>query len=77
MPEHDAASQLNLAPSRQEVKDRNNHITSSYFQNKTLRVDTSTQISKKQTNTSSSNVLRWGTLPVVVFKTHTYNCGRE
>ena len=48
MPEHDAASQLNLAPSRQEVMHRNNHITSGYFQNKTLCVDTSTQISKKR-----------------------------
>ena len=31
MPEHDAASQLNLAPSRQEVKHRNNNITSGYI----------------------------------------------
>ena len=31
MPEHDAAIQLNFAPSRQEVKCRNNNITSSYF----------------------------------------------
>ena len=31
MPEHDAAIQLNLAPSRQEVKHWNNIITSGYF----------------------------------------------
>ena len=31
MPEHDAAIQLNLAPSRQEVKQRNNNTTSDYF----------------------------------------------
>ena len=43
MPEHDAAIQLNLARSRQEVKRQNikqNRVT---FQNKTLRVDTSTR----------------------------------
>ena len=33
MPEHDTAIQLNLAPSRQEVKHRNNNITSGYFSN--------------------------------------------
>ena len=55
MPEHDAAIQLNFSPSRQEVKRRNNNITSVTFQNKTIRVDTSTQISHvKETNTSSS-----------------------
>ena len=48
MPEHDAAFQLNLAPSRQEVKRRNNKQHPDTFQNKTLRVDTSTQISKKR-----------------------------
>ena len=31
MSEHDAAIQLKLAPSRQEVQHRNNNITSSYF----------------------------------------------
>ena len=31
MPEHDATIQLNLAPSRQEVKHRNNNIPSGYF----------------------------------------------
>ena len=31
MLEHDAAIQLNLAPSRQEVKHWNNNITSGYF----------------------------------------------
>ena len=33
MPEHDAALQLIWAPSRQEVKHRNNNITSGYFSN--------------------------------------------
>ena len=42
MPEHDAAIQLNLAWSRQEVKRRNNKLHPVTFQNKTLRVDTST-----------------------------------
>ena len=47
MPEHDAAIQLNLALSRQEVKHRNNKQHLVTFQNKTLCVD-SKQISKKQ-----------------------------
>ena len=48
MPEQDTAIQLNLAPSRQEVKHRNNNITSGYLQNESLCVDTSTQISTKR-----------------------------
>ena len=43
MPEHDTAIQLNLARSRQEVKRRNNKQHPVTFQNKTLRVDTSTR----------------------------------
>ena len=42
MPEQDAAIQLNLAQSRQEVKRQNNKLHPVTFQNKTLRVDTST-----------------------------------
>ena len=42
MPEQDAAVQLNLAQSRQEVKRQNNKLHPVTFQNKTLRVDTST-----------------------------------
>ena len=53
--------QLNLAPSRQEVKYRNKNIKSSYF--------------SKQTQ-ALLLILRSGILPVV-FMTHTYNCGRE
>ena len=43
MQEHDAAIQLNLARSRQEVKHRNNKQHPVTFQNKTLHVDTSTR----------------------------------
>ena len=43
MPEHDTAIQLNLAWSRQEVKRQNNKQHPVTFQNKTLRVDTSTR----------------------------------
>ena len=42
MPEHDAAIQLNLARSRQEVQYWNNTQHPVTFQNKTFRVDTST-----------------------------------
>ena len=42
MPEQDAAIQLNLARSRQEVKRQNNKLHPVTFQNKTLRVDIST-----------------------------------
>ena len=42
MPEQDAAIQLNLARSRQEVKCQNNKLHPVTFQNKTLHVDTST-----------------------------------
>ena len=42
MPEHNAASQLNLARSRQDVKHQNNKLHPVTFQNKTLCVDTST-----------------------------------
>lgn len=45
MPGRDAAIQLNFAPNRQEVKQRNNNKTSGYFSNKTFRLDTSRQIS--------------------------------
>ena len=47
MPEYHAAIQLNLARSRQEVKRQINKQHLVTFQNKTLCVDTSTQISKK------------------------------
>ena len=67
MPEHDAAIQLNLAQSRQEVKRRNNKQHPVTFQNKTLRVDTSTQISKKRQSQALLLILRSGTLRVVVF----------
>ena len=40
MPEHDAAIQLNLARSRQEVMRQNNKQHPVIFQNKTLGVDT-------------------------------------
>ena len=43
MLEHDAATQLNLARSRQEVKHRNIKQHPVTFQNKTLHVDTSTR----------------------------------
>ena len=66
MPEHDAAVQLNLATSRQEVKHRNNKQHPVTFQNKTLRVDTSTQISKQRQTQALLLILRSGTLPVVV-----------
>ena len=42
MPEHDADIQLNLARSRQEVRRRNTKQHLLTFQNKTLRLDTST-----------------------------------
>ena len=42
MLEQDPAIQLNLARSRQEVKHQNNKLHSVTFQNKTLRVVTST-----------------------------------
>ena len=44
MPEHDAAIQLNLARSRQEVKCRNNKQHPVTFQNKTLGEDTCTPL---------------------------------
>ena len=44
MPEHDAAIQLNLAQSKQEVKHRNNKQRPLTFQNITLCVDTSTRL---------------------------------
>ena len=65
MPEHDAAIQLNLAPSRQEVKHRKHNMPSTYFS--TLCVDTSTQISKKRQTQAPLLILRLGTLPAVVF----------
>ena len=47
------------------------------FQNKTVRVDTRIQISKKRQTQALLLTLRPGTLPVVVFMTNTYNCGHE
>ena len=44
MPEHDTAIQLNLAQSEQEAKCRNNKQHPLTFQNKTLRVDTSSRL---------------------------------
>ena len=67
MLEHDTAIQLNLARSRQEVKRRNNKQHPVTFQNKTLRVDTSTQISKKRQTQALLLILWSGTLCVVVF----------
>ena len=45
MPEHNAAIQQNLAPSRQEVKNQNNKQHPVTFQNKTLHVDGITRVS--------------------------------
>ena len=67
MPEHDAAIQLNLAPSGQEVKCQNNKQHPVTFKNKTLRVDTSTQISQKRQTQALLLILLLGTLRVVVF----------
>ena len=48
-PEHEAAIQLNFAPSRQEVKrQKKQYNIRLLFQNKTPSVDTRTQISKKR-----------------------------
>ena len=77
MPEHGEAIQLNLAPSRQEVRHRNINVTSGNFSKKTLRVDTSTQISKKRQTQALLPILQSGTLPDIVSITHTYNCSRE
>ena len=64
MPEHDAATQLNLAPRRQEVTETTIwHLVT--FQNKTLHVDTSTQILKRQTQ-ALQVIPQSGTLSVVV-----------
>ena len=76
MPEHHAAIQLNLAWSRQEVKRQNIKQSPVTFQNKTLRVDTSTQISKKETNTSSSADPSVGNTFVLLFSM-TQTCGRK
>ena len=67
MPEHNAAIQLNLARSRQEVKCQNNKQHLVTFQNKTLRVDTNTQISQKRHTQALLLILRSGTLRVVGF----------
>ena len=67
MQEHDTAIQLNLARSRQEVKRRNNKQHPVTFQNKTLRVDTSTQISKKRQTQALLLILRSEQLCVVIF----------
>ena len=68
MLEQDAAIQLNLALSRQEVTHRNNNPVT--FQNKTHK-------SKKRQTQALLLILRLETLHVVVFITHTYNCGHE
>ena len=65
MQEHDAAIQLNLARSRQEVKHRNNKQHPVIFQNKTLRVDTSTPpeaSSLPYCAVADSNRSQWGLL---------------
>ena len=63
MPEHDAAVQLNFTPSRQKVTETTMwHLVT--FQNKTLYVHTSTQISKKRQTQALLLILRSGTLPV-------------
>ena len=67
MAEHDAAIQLNLAPSRHEVKRWNNKQHPVTFQNKTHRVDTSAQISRKRQTQALLLIPRSGTLCVVVF----------
>ena len=67
MPEHDVAIQLNLSWSRLEDKRRHIKQHPVTFQNKTLRVDTSTQISKKRQTQAPLLILRSGTLCVVVF----------
>ena len=70
--------QLNLASSRQEVKHRNNNMTSGYFSKwKTLRVDTSTKTSKKRQTQALLLILRSGTNPAVVLMTHACNCGHK
>ena len=63
MPEQDTAIQLNLARSRQEVKRQNNKLHSVTFQNKTLRVDTSTHREASclpYCAVVDSNCNRWG-----------------
>ena len=63
MPEQDAAIQLNLAQSRQEVKRQNNKLHLVTFQNKTLRVDTSTHREAScllYCTATDSNCNRWG-----------------
>ena len=65
------AIQLNLAQSRQEVTHRNNNMTSRYFLNKTLSIKSQIQIQ------ALVPILWLETLPVVVFITQTYNCGRQ
>ena len=63
MLEHDAAVQLNLARSRQDVKRRNNKLHLVTFQNETLRVDTSTHREASclpYCTVADSNRNRWG-----------------
>ena len=63
MPEQDAAIQLNLVRSRQEVKRQNNKLHLVTFQNKTLRVDTSTHREASclpYCAVADSNRNRWG-----------------
>ena len=73
----DAAIQLNLAPNRQEVKDWNINMTSGYFLKQNTPCWHQHKYLKKEKNTSSSANPSVGTLPAVVFMTHTYNCSRE
>ena len=61
MPERDAAIQLNLARSRQEVKCRNNKQHPVTFQNKTRRVDTCREACcLPYCAVADSNHSRWG-----------------
>ena len=67
MPEQDAAIQLNLAQSRQEVKRQNNKLHPYTFRNETLHVDTSTQCEAScppHCAVADSDHNRWG-LPEV------------
>ena len=77
MPEHNAAIKLNLARSRQEVKRQNNKQHPVTFQNKTLCVDISIQISKKR----QTQGLHWPFgrehFMLLFLITQTYNCGFE
>ena len=66
MPEHDAAIQLNLAPSR-----RGSEAPKQQYN---IWLLTSTQISKKRQTQALLQILQSGTLPVVVFIKHIFIC---